>query len=40
MSSKEVELVDGEPKDPGDVSWFNDVGIVVFWDEGHVMVVK
>ena len=37
--SKEVKLVDSESKDPGDISWFNKEGVVVFWDERHVIMV-
>ena len=37
---KELELVDSEFQDPGNISWFNGEGVIVCWDEGHVIVVK
>ena len=40
VSLKKAKLIDGKSKDPGDVSWFNGKEVVVFSDEGHVVVVK
>ena len=37
---KVLELVDSESQEPGDVSRFDGKGIVMCWDEGHVVVVK
>ena len=37
---KVLELVDSESQEPGDVSQFDGEGIVMCWDEGHVIVVK
>ena len=35
-----LELVDSEFQDPGGVSWFDREGVVMCWDEGHVIMVK
>ena len=35
-----LELVDNESQDPGNVGWFDREGIIMCWDEGHVVMVK
>ena len=40
MQLKELELVEHESQDPGDISWFDGEGVIVCWDEGHVVIVK
>ena len=40
VTSKVVELTFGEAQFPGDVAPADGEGIVVFWDEGHGVVVK
>ena len=37
---KKFELVDGESQDPGDVNGSDREGIVMDWNEEHVVVVK
>ena len=38
VSSKEIKLINDEAKNPRDVGWFNGEGVIVFWNEGHVIV--
>ena len=38
VSLKEVQLINCEFKDPRNVSWSNGEEVVVFYDEGHVLV--
>ena len=38
--SEVLELVYCESQNPGDVDWSDGEGVVVCWDEGHVIMVK
>ena len=38
--SKVVELILGETQFPGEVAPVEGEGVVVFWDEGHGVVIK
>ena len=40
VASKVIELILGETQFPGDVAPADGEGIVVFWDEGHGVVIK
>ena len=40
METKEFELIEGEAQFPGNVSPPDGEGIVMFWGEGHGIVVK
>ena len=37
---KVFELVNGKSQDPGDINQSDGEGIIVCWNEGHVVVVK
>ena len=40
VMSEVVELVFGEAQFPGDVAPADGEGVVIFWDEGHGVMVK
>ena len=40
IASKVIELVFSEAQFPGDVTPADGEGVVMFWDEGHGVVVK
>ena len=40
MLSKELKLVDGESENPGNDVRSDGEGVVMFWDEGHVLVLS
>ena len=40
VSLRELKLVESEFQNPGDIGWSDGEGVIICWDEGHVIVVK